>query len=153
MFSSSGMTDAILIEATSLRLKTLVDGEMRIELSVQPGHEEQAFKILGKPGKTVVIAPLTAKAAKKSLQAKAAKGPYGTEAQQLYQYFLHGTQVLKALSVDTSLTGNDARNAAKEALKNQLGYDSLAEIPPNEIYDWAFSKSLCWSLPDCYKGQ
>ena len=40
---------------------------------------------------------------------------------------------------------------AWETLKESLGYESWAQVPPEELRDWAASNAVLRYLPNCYK--
>ncbi|MDR7037363.1 hypothetical protein J2X36_002110 [Methylobacterium sp. BE186] len=61
------MADAI--QATYVKMATLVDGTMRVVLDVEPSAAADAFRLLGSPGTPIAVARLTNEAA------QAATGP------------------------------------------------------------------------------
>lgn len=51
-----------VIEASSVRVRTMADGTLRAELDFQPTHAAAAFRLLGSPGQPVAVAALKTKA-------------------------------------------------------------------------------------------
>jgi hypothetical protein len=51
-----------VIEASSVRVRTMGDGTLRAELDFEPAHAVAAFRLLGSPGQPVAVAALKTKA-------------------------------------------------------------------------------------------
>lgn len=49
------------IEATSVRVSTLVDGTLRLTVDIEPRHAISAFTLFGAPGTALALAALRAK--------------------------------------------------------------------------------------------
>ena len=47
-----------VIEAATVRCKTLADGTLRLECDIEPAHAQAAFALFGAPGRAVALAAL-----------------------------------------------------------------------------------------------
>jgi hypothetical protein len=71
-----------LIEASSVRIQTMVDGTLRITCDVEPRHARDAFNLFGSPGTPMALAALrTAPAAIEQPQAAPEKPKGGVWSQ------------------------------------------------------------------------
>lgn len=87
--------------------------------------------------------------------------PYKLQAAMLWKsFFLRTPKVWDALGV-RHLNDQDARNnrikaahkRAWDALKARLGYESMADVPPAEVVEWATQAGVERSLPVEYRAQ
>lgn len=92
---------AAAIAATSRRVRTLADGTLVLEVSIEPNDASDAFGLFGSPGTPVALARLTQEAAQERLQRETITSEYGHAYQILYRHgwFLN-PRVAPALGTD-----------------------------------------------------
>lgn len=96
--------EPLAIMGTTVNVRTMADGTLRIALDIQPDEAVTAFQMFGVPGSSVAIVRLTDAAGLEAVQPKndeLAKGPYGEEARALVlSGFFLAPDVLKAIGSD-----------------------------------------------------
>lgn len=60
-----------VIEATSVAVRTMADGTLRLSVDIDPSHSQAAFALFGMPGSPMALAALTQQAAQESAQKSA----------------------------------------------------------------------------------
>jgi hypothetical protein len=134
-----------IISAATVSCKTMADDTLRVSFDIEPADAQIAFQLFGRRGTAVAIAALTDDAAKTDMQSRVTKAthPYGQFARDLMaRGFFNSPRVQQALNSPGDPT------ATKAALKADLGYDSLGEIPPWAIKRWAAEHAVVFTFPE-----
>jgi hypothetical protein len=105
------------IEASSVRVKTLVDGTLRAELDFEPRNAAAAFALLGQPGQAVAVAALRVAPAPAPAAETRTTGPLSRLAGQWCR-------------MPAFLSWSGAANAeeAAEFIRRECGIGSRAEL-------------------------
>jgi hypothetical protein len=110
-----------VIEASTVRLQTMMDGTLRMTVDVEPRHARDAFALFGMPGTALALAGI--KTAAQQAQEEAPK-PAGGPLAKLAGQWCQMPQFL-------AWSGCNTAELAAEFIRRECGIQSRAELDHN----------------------
>jgi hypothetical protein len=128
-----------VIEASTVRLQTMMDGTLRMTVDVEPRNARDAFALFGTPGTALALAGI--KPAAQETAQKPAGGPLAKLAGQWCQM----PQFL-------AWSGCNTADAAADFIRRECGISSRAELDHNAAAAAAFHTHIREPFSTYMKG-
>lgn len=158
------MEEYLPMRAITKTVKTMACGSVRLVLEFSPNQAAEALPLFCVPETDVAIVRLTPEAALEAAQneiieaeeetpKKKSQGEYGQYARILKTHGFCFNPKVQAL---LSITGGDdygKEQATWDSLKEQLGYESMSQVPPEALFAWAEKNGLGHTLPLAYRPE
>ena len=119
-----------LIEASSVRCQTMMDGTLRVVIDVDPAHAQAAFALFGSPGNPLVVGRLVMEHEK-----PAEPEMKGGELAKLAGMWCNDNYFREWVASQSDQTPD-------EHIKNVCGIDSKRELDHNTDAAWLFHEDI-----------
>ncbi len=127
------------IPASSVNMKTMSDGTLRISFDIEPIHAQDAFKLFAAPGTQAAIAAL--KAGTYLEQQPAPEKPKGGELARLAGIWCNEPKFWRWIYTVTGVELDNDMHAATW-IRNTCSVDSRIQLDHDEDAGWLFQKHV-----------